>query len=210
MAANLANRWTRLCKKFTSDEALITNCYREIRDHYCEPGRYYHNFEHLQSLFSMAKKHWAEIEDSEAMDFGIWYHDLVYQPGSKENEERSAQIAAERLRALGFPVGRTVAVCNLIRATAGHRISGSRRRDLALFLDFDLSILASSWNRYHRYALALRKEYATLAAAAYRSGRKAFLGSLLQRRHIFNTELFRRKEAKARANIRREIETSLT
>jgi predicted metal-dependent HD superfamily phosphohydrolase len=98
----------------------------------------------------------------------------------------------------------------MIEATATHELpdafDASARRDAALFLDMDLSILGASPNDFDAYEQAVRLEYGWVPEPAWRAGRAAVLRKFLARSHIFHSKEFReRLEAKARHNIERSL-----
>jgi predicted metal-dependent HD superfamily phosphohydrolase len=85
------------------------------------------------------------------------------------------------------------------------------RHEAAAFLDADLAILGSAPARYDEYAAQIRREYAHIPAALFRSGRASLMRAFLARPRIYATEEFRERfEAQARANIERELSASFT
>src|SRR5262249_22265293 len=137
----------------------------------------------------------------------IWFHDAVYDTRAKENEARSAELAAELLGPLGVPASTIERVARLVKATAhlnSAEVVGDR--DTAILLDADLAILGAAEERYRRYAADIRKEYGWVPEAEYRKGRAAVLRQFLQRLRIFaNQILFEEGEARARANLAAEL-----
>jgi len=95
----------------------------------------------------------------------IWFHDIVYDPRAKDNEERSADEAAVFLQGTEF----VDSVRILILATEHNEESGSR--DARLLCDIDLSILGSERELYQTYSKAIREEYAWVSDEEYRAGR---------------------------------------
>jgi hypothetical protein len=66
----------------------------------------YHNLEHVMSLFEFirfATKAGVVLQDPAAVDWAVWFHDVVYDPRSDTNEADSAQLAGELLTAAGLP-----------------------------------------------------------------------------------------------------------
>lgn len=188
------------------DDALKT----ELTALYSAPGRHYHNLAHIEALLALAKEHRAELSDPKAVEAAIWFHDAIYDSTSKDNEEKSAKLAAKRL------VGRTTPehlqrIVRMIEATATHQIPDladeAARHDAALLLDMDLSILGVAAEQFDAYEEAVRLEYGWVAEPAWRSGRAAVLKGFLSRPHIFHTGTFRRShETQARENIARSLE----
>ena len=78
--------------------------------------------------------------------------------------------------------------------------------DTALFLDLDLSVLASCTEVYDRYAEQVAQEYAWVPEALYQQGRAQVLAGFLQRDHIYFTPSLRLLWGPAaRANLQREL-----
>jgi len=135
-----------------------------------------------------------------AVEFAIWFHDLVYDIHAADNEERSAMAAERFLSATesGSVVG------DLIRATKHDIPSGTP--DAALLCDIDLSILGRSPGEYDAYARAIRQEYSWVPLAEYVKGRTRVLEAFLCRPSIFVLEeLEECYGAQGRANLLREI-----
>jgi predicted metal-dependent HD superfamily phosphohydrolase len=144
------------------------------------------------------------------VDFAIFYHDAVYNVLRKDNEQRSAAMAAQRLALLGFPPQKIEQTVIFIEATQTHQVPMGLKAatDLEFFLDFDMSVLAAERDIYGLYRENVRKEYRLIPAPLYRPGRKKFLQTCLQSESIFHTTEFRsRYEAQARDNIKWELET---
>lgn len=170
---------------------------------YTAADRHYHDIKHIQQMLALANELQAAIENQQAFYFAIWFHDAVQLAG-KDSEGLSAHIAHKELASLGVPEPIVSKVDELILATKHHAERGDN--DVALFLDIDLSILASGRRQYQAYANGCRKEY-LVPNFVYRHGRKKFLRSLLKRAFIFNTGLFRKgMEEIARGNIEWELQ----
>jgi predicted metal-dependent HD superfamily phosphohydrolase len=150
------------------------------------------------------------LSDQESVEAAIWFHDAVYDTRRHDNEERSAQLAADRLKDLVGP-DRVALISGMIRATAGHHVpdalDGTQQRDCALFLDMDLSILGSTPEVFAAYEDAVRREYGWVPDALWREGRRKVLQSFMDRPTIYQSPQFRAShEATARANLTRSLE----
>lgn len=171
--------------------------------------RHYHNLVHIGELLRFASEHRTEFADAEAVEAAIWFHDSIYDSRRKDNEQRSAALAAERL-AGRISAERMQRIAGMIEATARHEIPDiadeAARRDAALFLDMDLAILGAPPAVFDDYERAVRREYAWVDEVAWRAGRRAVLASFLSRPHIFHTALFRGShETQARENLSRSL-----
>src|ERR1700704_4371006 len=112
----------------------------ELRRAYAALDRHYHGLPHIEALLALAEQHAGAIADRDAMDAAIWFHDAIYDTRRKDNEERSAQLAAARLVGTRGEA-RIARIAAMIRATAGHAVpefaEAGAARDCALFLDMD-------------------------------------------------------------------------
>ena len=177
----------------------------EFARRYGRADRHYHNLTHIRALLDLLARHRVEFSDPDAVEAAIWFHDAIYDSRAKDNETRSAALAADALAGSVAPE-RLARIVRMIEATAGHQvstdISEEERADTALFLDMDLSILGASAQRYAAYEDEVRREYFWVDDATWRARRADFLESFLARERIFSTEVFRREfEPKARANM---------
>ena len=174
---------------------------------YREPLRHYHNVEHVASLLRLLDENSHGVADRTAVELTILFHDVVYDPTRHDNERASADLASERLAALGFASELITKVRTYILATQhGQTAPASGDADLALLLDLDLSILGAAPAEYRAYAHAIRREYGHVTDELYRSGRKHVLEGFLARDRIYRTDrLHALWDARARDNIANEI-----
>jgi len=190
-----------------SDEML-----KELLYLYATPTRYYHNIHHVIEVLghyqSTSKKNgWT---NSKEVYLAVLYHDAIYEYGAKDNEKRSALIAKDAI-AKHFSSHQIDSeyVQKLIELTAIH---GKLRPDdvseeEALFLDCDMAIVGSSWERFSQYQDAIEKEYCTVyPKLLYRIGRKKFLKSVLSAERIFLSSVFHQQyNLQARSNLKQAL-----
>lgn len=172
---------------------------------YAEPHRHYHTLAHVQALLRWLA-HWQGlVHEPLPITAAIWFHDAVYDPRRRDNEQRSAELARTELGALGWTRDAIARVATLVLATQHHDADASDAQAW-LFLDLDLSVLAQSAAHYAAYRTAVRAEYAWVDDARYRAGRAKVLRSFLDRAAIYRTpELHAAWEASARANLGDEL-----
>lgn len=177
----------------------------EIEDAYSKKSRFYHNLSHLTTMFELRDAYQSALNNPIAIDFAIFYHDLIYNVRKPDNEERSAEIAKIRMSNMSMDPS-VIALCqDLILATKQHLQSANN--DINYFLDFDLSILGADSETYMQYAANIRKEYDIFPTSLYRPERKKVLKAFLNQNQIFNTREFQDKfEEQARKNINWEID----
>lgn len=81
---------TEVIKNYIKIGALTS-----IVNHWSEPHRFFHRIEtHLDPLFIKLKKYKDHVNELEwdALVLAGWFHDICYQPGSTDNEERSVEL----------------------------------------------------------------------------------------------------------------------
>jgi predicted metal-dependent HD superfamily phosphohydrolase len=208
---NLPERWREF---MVSMGALgeVAEVFADLDRRHREPGRFYHTWEHVADCLAELDAHAGLADRPEAVELALWFHDAVYDPRAADNESRSAELlraSAARL-GVGGPLASASAV--LVLATAHHpggrpaggRPAGGRpgSRDAALVRDIDLAILGSPPPRFAAYEAAVRREYAFLSEAQWRSGRSSVLKGFLDLPRIYAIAVFHdRFEQQARRNL---------
>lgn len=200
----LKERWIGLTAA-SRDDAGCERCFDGLVASYTEPHRAYHTLVHLDAVFAMLDRHVPHLGDKSWLEFACWYHDVVYDPRAKDNEDRSAVRASVELLSIGVLPDVVARVAALIRATAHHQ-SAEADADDALFLDADFSILGAPPEAYRAYVQGVRFEYAHVDDAGWRAGRGAFLKGALAAPRIFRTDAFETAYgAQARSNAAAEL-----
>jgi predicted metal-dependent HD superfamily phosphohydrolase len=207
----LSEQWRQLAAPYAS--AVTDAAWQKLQQAYLEPGRHYHNLNHICALLNWAEQYQAQLQQYDAVRFAVWYHDAVYHTRQQDNEERSAELAAQELQRLNVPPATIHAVEALIRATKTHQVAApadgqtaGRPDDTRWFLDFDLAILGSRPAIYRAYSQAIRREYGWVPSLLYRRGRRQVLEGFLKREQLFFTEEMRNQlEAQARTNLGEEL-----
>jgi predicted metal-dependent HD superfamily phosphohydrolase len=184
---------------------------------YCEPHRAYHGWGHIAALLEKlnALKDLAARPDIIAI--AAFWHDAVYTTRDRdgrprpdyENVRDSASLF-RRYTLLKSPA--CDAVFALIMATADHlharpdvQFYDGFEGDLDLFLDLDLSSLASPWDEFEANLGQIRSEFCFASDAEFYSAHLRTLQDFAGD----DVELFRRAETRAkwqggaRANVKR-------
>ncbi|NER14374.1 HD domain-containing protein [Leptobacterium flavescens] len=203
----LEYKWFNLTLRFSKEENIREKWLYEIVSKHSSFNRAYHNLEHIIELCCLIEDFEKQLENPESLYFAAFFHDIVYFPGKTNNEIKSALLARKAMNELSVPEDITDKVTSIIRNTKDHfHIGSSESRDTLFFLDMDLSILGSHFDKYEEYYRQIRKEFICFPEKVYKNGRKKFLRSLLKRNFIFHTEPFRNKfEKQARENILLEL-----
>lgn len=173
----------------------------ELIARYNEPHRFYHNIVHIHSMLDAALA--CRPSNSGLVNLIIWYHDAIYDPRCKDNEEKSADLAIEQLKD-HLSVEDVDIVAGGILLTKHQFGSNLLSRDMSIVVDSDLDILSHHW-RYMDYARAIRKEYAHLNDAEYIAGRKQFLEKMLRKNSYYS--ILYTRNANAKKNMQMELDS---
>lgn len=181
--------------------------------HYDEPHRAYHTGAHVQACLRLYDGVRALAWRGSEVECALLYHDAIYDPKARDNEAKSAALARADLARAGCAEDVIARIERAILATRTHELGALPGddphvlADVALVLDLDLAVLASDLDTYRVYSEGVRSEHAHVSDALYRTGRSAFLRKILAReRWYWTEELHARFEARARANVARELE----
>lgn len=196
--------WTNLSSRYTSDQPLVLELWEEIHKNYSSPSRHYHDLSHIENMIKLAFEFKESIEDPDTILFSIFYHDIIYKATKKDNEEKSADLAVDRLKQLGISNDSIQKCRDQIIATKAHRTS--KDNDTNFLIDFDLAVLGGKWDDYQNYYIGARKEYKIYPDFLYKPGRKKVLEHIIEMKNIYKTDEFRSKfEKKAKENLMREL-----
>jgi len=190
--------------KFCKDPGRADSLWTEVENNYTGGDRHYHNLDHLDNFYNQLLKCRAETGDWETLVLAMVYHDVIYNSPDHKDEERSAELAVERLRSAKVPDDKIEKCRGLILATKAHALSADK--DTNLFNDGDMSILGLDRNIYKEYVKNVRLEYGS--SPQFDAGRKKVLKYFLGMDRIFKTEVFHNLyENAARANIQWELDS---
>ncbi|MDY0779498.1 hypothetical protein [Tenacibaculum sp. IB213877] len=198
----LKQRFFNLVSAYTKDQDLIDSLWKDISKHYSEKHRAYHNIQHITELFKYYDIYKEHIKKPDLLAFSIFYHDIIYNIWKKNNEEKSADFAVEKLSKLISSKNLNI-IKNHIIATKAHHTEDN---DTKWMIDFDLAILGQSSHTYKNYTQLIKEEYQLVPSIIYKKGRKKVLQHFLDKPFIYATELFRELyEMKARENLKNEL-----
>lgn len=194
----------RSALNYTNDTLMAERLWQEVEKAYTGTKRHYHNLSHLQNMYNELEQCKDFINDCDTVLFSLFYHDIVYKATGKHNEEKSADIAANRLGLIHFPLEKINRCREQILATKHHK--KSIENDTDLLLDADMAVLGYKWQQYEAYYTGVRKEYDVYPDFLYNPGRAKVLKQFLAESKIYNTTSFNDKyEKSARENIATEI-----
>jgi len=191
-------------------EALWSRCigdgadaaFDELDALYREPHRRYHTAAHIEHCLRQFDLAADRMEEPDAAEMALWFHDVIYDIPGSDNELRSAEWFAARADGRGSEQFRSK-VHRLIMATT-HVDRPPQTLDESFMLDIDLSSFGRPWEEFLCDSRAVRAELVHLSDAEFNTKQKKFLESLAARPRFCFTEFFReRHEARVRRNIER-------
>jgi predicted metal-dependent HD superfamily phosphohydrolase len=198
-----AARWFGLWHRIEAQgDALVI--YRMLMARHSESHRAYHTLSHIQDcLVDFADcRHLAT--NPNAVEAAIWFHDAVYDPKAKDNEEQSAVLATETLKRALLSGRFQQTVATLIMATKHAAIPTDP--DAQMLVDIDLAILGKPEERFNAYERQIRTEYQWVPLEEFAVVRARILKSFLDRPSIYATQFFRDSyERTASQNITRSL-----
>jgi predicted metal-dependent HD superfamily phosphohydrolase len=200
----LQKTFIELVQKYSKDLSLVESLLDEIEKSYTSKKRFYHTLSHLENLLQQLLEVKNKIQNWDSVLFAMYYHDIVYKASKSDNENKSAEVAKQRLHTAGVPTEIINKCVSLILATKDHSLQNDI--DTNLFTDADLSILGQSWELYEEYFKQVRKEYSVYPDFMYNPGRKKVIHHFLNMNRIFKTdEFFNKYEEAARKNLAQEL-----
>ncbi len=192
--------WTR---GLPSKPAEAETVYARLIELYGEPHRHYHTLNHIRHCLREFDRAAALVDNADAVEMALWFHDAIYQPGDKDNERRSADLFRRWSDGRADPVFQQ-RVDDLVMATTHREPPGWR--DAGFVVDIDLSSFGLPWEACERDGLLIRAEFAEVADDQYYPGHLRFLRALQGRPTVFCTESFQQRyERVARENLARII-----
>jgi predicted metal-dependent HD superfamily phosphohydrolase len=200
----LKETFINLLSNYTDNKLVINVLWNEVVKNYSSKKRHYHTLNHLENLLNQLTEIKGEIENWNAVLFTLYYHDIIYNSLKSDNEEKSAVLAAQRMKEIAVDQELIELCQNQILATKTH--VKSLNNDTNYFTDADLSVLGQPWEIYQKYYEDVRKEYAIYPNLIYNPGRKKVLTHFLSMDKIYKTDYFIDKfEAQARINLQKEL-----
>ena len=167
---------------------------------YGEPHRCYHTGAHIEHCLRQLDIAADRMDEPDAVEMALWFHDAIYEISAKDNELRSAKLFAALAGERGSEEFRS-RVHRLIMATT-HLDPPPRTLDESFMVDIDLSSFGRPWEEFLSDSRAVRAEMAHLSDAEFYPGQRRFLESLAARSRFCFTDFFReRHEDRARRNI---------
>lgn len=200
MKDRFTDLWNRIKAQGSAEQEFA-----RLKTMYSEPHRFYHNLPHVNSCLTELDSARQIVQQSDLVEFAIWYHDAIYDTKAKDNEEKSARLAYDVCLTAQLPNDFANGIRDLILATKHNVVP--QGIDARVLVDVDLSILGKKPEEFDEYEQNIRQEYSWVPEEHFRQGRSAILKMFLERDSIYLTDFFKGKyESQARANLQRSID----
>lgn len=146
--------WYNACNAVSIDFNVAVEWYEKLKKLYAEKQRFYHCFTHVQSLCDVLGECLDVVEELNVVVFSIFFHDCIYDPISKTNEQDSAKVWKEFAKTNSIKEAVISDVVEIIIQTQHHMQCDplASKDDKLLFLDMDLSILGMDEEAYKKYS----------------------------------------------------------
>ena len=177
--------------------------YVDLVRRYSEPHRRYHTCDHIAHCLKQFDLAADLMDNCDAVEMGLWFHDAIYEPGAADNELESAQLFEEITNDQQSLLKQSVYDLIMVTKHPEH----PKCLDEKFMVDIDLSSFALPWGVFIQDSQAVREEFSHLPDERFFAGHLKFLNSLVRRPTFFFTDFFQtRYEAIARKNIARYME----
>ncbi|QQG44968.1 MAG: N-methyl-D-aspartate receptor NMDAR2C subunit [Candidatus Sungiibacteriota bacterium] len=178
--------------------------YEQLVGLYSQPHRCYHTLAHIEHCLKEFDAVWHFARSPNAVEMALWYHDAIYVAKAKDNEEKSAELAARVLRSALVPDTFVQEVVRLILKTKHDAPPADF--DAQLVVDIDLSSLGLPEDVFEKHGEEIRREYWWVPDALFAEVRSQIFKSFFSRPTIYLTNFFQEKyEKQARRNLIRVL-----
>jgi len=171
---------------------------------YATPWRRYHTAAHLDHCLALFDRVRGKMDDPDAVEMALWFHDAIYDTRAEDNEDRSADLFDAEVGCHADDAFREKVIELILVTSHG---DPPWDRDTGFIVDIDLSSFGLPWDDFMEDSSNVRKEYAHLSDSEFHRGQLRFFRHLLTRPSFFSTPYFRHHyEDQARSNLKRKIE----
>ena len=197
--------WRRCLLEQADDNSIAIH--QQLIDAYSEPQRVYHTLKHIEHCLAHLDNISNYLQNPDAVELAIWYHDAIYKPGARNNEQLSADLFMETTRGR-FDDSLRNTVYQHIMATL-HDDSEFENSDTKFMVDIDLSSFGLPWPEFSQDSDNLRLEMRGLSDEDFHRRQSRFQQSLMERARLFKSDYFYENyEQQARQNLIDYFETN--
>ncbi|RKZ37292.1 MAG: hypothetical protein DRQ37_02205 [Gammaproteobacteria bacterium] len=195
--------WQRTLVSNATDRSA--EIFATVAARYAESHRRYHTQAHIAHCLSCHDDAAELMHDADAVETTLWFHDVIYELGSRTNEADSVDFFLSHA-ADAFPDEFNQRVADMIMVTEHKQVP--EPGDAQYVVDIDLSSFGLPWETFSRDCVHLREEApAAMSDEDYRIARVAFLEGLVARPALFLTPPFKtRYEEIAQDNMARHLD----
>ena len=187
-----------------ADAETVNRVFRLLQDHYSESWRRYHTGDHLKHCLKYLDLASHLMENPDAVEMALWFHDVIYDARACDNEKRSAELFL-RLSEGHLDELFRQRVHDLIMIT--EHFEPPAAGDERFIVDIDLSGFGLPWEEFERDSRNVRAEFPHLDDDEYNRRQLKFLQRLMARPTFYASSFFReRYESTARENIAHRLE----
>ncbi len=203
-ASRFARLWT-VNKAETEAEDRAAEIFIDLQRLYGEPHRHYHNGEHIDFVLARLDEVRGHLQNPDAVELALWFHDAIYRVGAADNERASADLfAGAAAGQLAQPLIDRVEF--LIMAT--HHLAGRpplSDSDACHIVDIDLASFALPWDRFKADGANLRREAEQESEDDFNAGVLRLIDHLIGESGDFYLSSYAREhwQPQAMANISR-------
>lgn len=203
------NRLTRFRSLWFRQQSNLADgsqvVYQKLLDAYNEPHRVYHNLTHITNCLTIFDQVSELLDNPDAVELAIWFHDIIYKIEDSDNEQLSANLFMALTDGL-FNNEFRGTVYQHIMATC-HNCSSITNSDTKLIVDIDLSSFGLPWAKFLNDNKNVRAEMCHIPDEDYNQKQMSFQLSLLNQPSFFKSDYFHEHyEAQARSNIAKLFE----
>lgn len=185
------------------------------KSYYDRNGLAYHNWDHVNEMINRIPKELNNVDSwkKHLLIEAIVWHDAVYQPGAKNNEERSAELYASTI--MTDPASAYMTdfqtyphpnkqIINMILSTEHHVPVDKGDMLQEVIIDLDLFGLSLDWPDYINNGKKIFKEF-DISEPLWREPRQKWIEKFLARDKIYQSGFFLNRELRARYNLEKEL-----
>lgn len=195
----LQRHWFRFSECLAISAEQKDNLFQILLKAYSEPQRFYHTAQHIVECLDLHLQIQYLLKEPHLVELAIWFHDVIYDPKSNQNEQNSADLMQDLCHTFldKFALKK---VYLWILATKEHVASSDH--DLNYLIDIDLAILGADASRFLQYEQQIQQEYSWVSAEIYKVKRAEVLQNFLNQSSIYITLTFQQSlEQQAKLNL---------
>lgn len=205
--------WLGLTETLNVDSETSASIFADITAKYSGLHRAHVSLYHLTEMLGDLERRYGLLPQHvqqgiaphlDAVKLAVFFHDIIYTPGAKDNKEKSQAYVHAALSKMKVPAETAKVVSYLISITDYPNVSPITfwHKPLAVIMhDLDFGVFAEGKQRFFEYDDDVRFEHGQPGSAAFADDRVSFLKKLLDGK-LFHSPLYTPDdEHQARKNI---------